>query len=229
MRAVLVIFLVFVGSALAGPFCPGEDCQRFGNGTINKATCDKCKAKPVSHFKCGVFYEDLTRRRPLTWIGAIPDALNKNNKDKWSEILGPNAGPDDFSGFSCDASTDTRANSRCYTILSPLASKALDTCEDTLLNSRAISRKDTLGNTLCDQAIRFLKPTRRWKKQNIGTLGLKNQKMIFYYSACGGDWKPIHDSATNAPLRVETLLCCRPDGTYEPCDGSTDFTRSCPQ
>merc|ERR1712083_190940 len=111
--------------------------------------------------------------------------------------------------------------------LSPLASKELDTCEDTLLNSRTVSKKDTLGNTLCDQAIRFLKPTRKWKKQNIGTLGLRNQKMIFYYSACGSDWKPIHDSATNEPLRVETLLCCKPDGTYEPCDGSTDFTRGC--
>lgn len=228
MKYSLVVVFLFVGSVLAGPFCPGEKCDKDSSGKIIKATCDKCKAKQASHFKCGVFYKDLTRRRPLTWIGAIPDVLNSDNEDSWTEILGPSADPEDFSRFPCDNSTDIRANSRCYTILSPLANKELDTCEDTLLNSR-VPKKDTLGNSLCDQAIRFLKPTRRWKKQKIGTEGLKNQQMSFYYSACGGDWKPVHDTATGAPLEVDSDLCCQPSGLYEPCDGTTDYTKSCPQ
>merc|ERR1712020_878340 len=75
MRTSLVTLLWLVALASA-KFCPGE---KNGN---------KCVAGDHS-YKCAVFFEDLTPKRNLTWIGALPDALKKaRNKaevaDSWS-------------------------------------------------------------------------------------------------------------------------------------------------
>merc|ERR1712110_1362242 len=51
---------------------------------------DRCNAKQ-SQYKCGVFYKDLLKSRPLTYIGALPDDLTDKNKGSWQAILGPNA------------------------------------------------------------------------------------------------------------------------------------------
>ena len=63
-------------------------------------------------YKCGVFFEDLTSRKPITWLGALPDALKKVKKDDYQEILGDNITPESFKNFNCDT---TAANARCYT------------------------------------------------------------------------------------------------------------------
>merc|ERR1739848_804970 len=70
--------LISVGllAMTSAKFCPGE---KNGN---------KCVAGKDS-YKCAVFFEDLTSSRPLTWIGALPDALKKaRNKAEIAEILG---------------------------------------------------------------------------------------------------------------------------------------------
>merc|ERR1712061_289705 len=70
---VIVISLVAVASS---KFCPGE---RAGN---------KCAAGDNS-YKCAVFFENLTPGRPLTWIGALPDALKKaTSQEEVRDILG---------------------------------------------------------------------------------------------------------------------------------------------
>jgi len=68
-------------------------------------------------YKCAVFFENLTSKRPLTWIGALPDALRKaKNKDEAKEILGADVTEESFNNFpSCEASA---ANARCYTTVS---------------------------------------------------------------------------------------------------------------
>merc|ERR1712203_917673 len=83
-------------------FCPGE---RAGN---------KCAAGDNS-YKCAVLFENLTPGRPLTWIGALPDALKKaTSQEEVRDILGADVTPESFSGLpTCDNKT---ANARCYTI-----------------------------------------------------------------------------------------------------------------
>ena len=62
-------------------------------------------------YKCGVFLEDLTESRHLTWLGALPDALKRVSKEEYREILGPGIEPESFENFNCDI---TAANARCY-------------------------------------------------------------------------------------------------------------------
>ena len=68
-------------------------------------------------YKCSVFFENLTPRRPLTWIGALPDALKKaKNQKEITEILGADVTAESFNNFpDCQASA---ANARCYTTVS---------------------------------------------------------------------------------------------------------------
>ena len=63
-------------------------------------------------YKCGVFFEDLTTNKPITWLGALPDALKKVKKEDYQEILGENITPGSFKNFTCNA---VAANARCYT------------------------------------------------------------------------------------------------------------------
>jgi len=72
-------------------------------------------------YKCAVFFENLTPNRPLTWIGALPDALKKaKNQDEVEEILGENVTEESFEQLD-DCSTVT-ANARCYAIVSKIDS-----------------------------------------------------------------------------------------------------------
>lgn len=68
-------------------------------------------------YKCAVFFENLTSRRKLTWIGALPDALRKaKDKAEVAEILGAEVTAESFSNFpSCK---DSAANARCYATVS---------------------------------------------------------------------------------------------------------------
>jgi len=68
-------------------------------------------------YKCAVFFENLTSKRKLTWIGALPDALRKaKNKKEAAEILGADVTEASFSNFTSCA--DTTANARCYATVS---------------------------------------------------------------------------------------------------------------
>ena len=62
-------------------------------------------------YKCGVFMENLTTTRPITWLGALPDALGRVQQEDYQEILGANVTPESFKHFNCDV---TAANASCY-------------------------------------------------------------------------------------------------------------------
>merc|ERR1711862_129601 len=135
--AVIVAGLVAASNA---KFCPGE---KDGN---------KCAAGENS-YKCAVFFENLTSKRPLTWIGALPDALRKaKNKQEAAEILGEDVTEESFNNFpGCQ---EAAANARCYTTLNKQSKVALDTCDRNLINT---SGSETIGDYLCKQVKRWLR------------------------------------------------------------------------
>merc|ERR1712038_32135 len=171
-------------------FCPKE----------NKG--DRCIAQE-NQYKCGVFSKELTRR-PLTYIGILPDALTDDNQESWQAILGPQAKPSSFENFDCKKDADKRANSRCYSILNGLANKDLDSCGDSLFNSKG-SGGANMGDTLCKQIHAFLKriPNRRDEVYNNG---IKDQEITFQYSQCGNDWTTVNSKG--APLTTKHKVCC---------------------
>ena len=68
-------------------------------------------------YKCAVFFGNLTESRPLTWIGALPDALSKaSSPEEAKAILGADVTEESFEDLpNCD---DVTANARCYAIVS---------------------------------------------------------------------------------------------------------------
>jgi len=224
---VLLLSLALMVASTQAAFCP-------------KDKGDRCRADRES-YKCGVFYKKLIPSRRLIWIGALPDALDKDNQDDWKEILGPNASNDSFSGpqhIQCTNPERAKrtANSRCYTILNDLANTRLDSCGSTVLNSRSSSRKKkSIGDSLCEVALRFLKQTRKWTTENMERNGFRNQKLTFQYSYCnqGNPWQPVKSGGRN--LEVAQELCCHGPGNTDPalqnkyynCDGTPIAAKGC--
>merc|ERR1712141_201469 len=196
---VMIASLVAVSQA---KFCPGE---RGGN---------KCVAGDNA-YKCAVFFENLTPKRDLTWIGALPDALKKaTNQEEVRAILGADVTPASFNELStCDAKT---ANARCYTILDRQKSIALDSCDRNLINTRG---SETIGDYLCGQVRRWLRRSSDFKEN-----GIRDLRLPFYYSACNEEWTPITDGSKD--LYFDEELCCDPNGKFFRCDGS-DYNKTC--
>merc|ERR1712179_777559 len=168
MKSSLVLLCVVLAIVQA-KFCPKEENR------------NQCVAGEGA-YKCAVFFENLTSKRKLTWIGALPDALKKaKNEEEVADILGADVTEESFNNFpSCD---DRTANARCYTTLNKQAGVKLDSCD-----------------------------------------GIRDLKLPFYYSTCGGDWTPV--SSNGKDLYAEEPLCCHPDGTHFNCDEST-INKSC--
>merc|ERR1712073_117070 len=144
-----VITLALVAAA-AAKFCPGEK---------NK---NRCVAGDTA-YKCAVFFGNLTESRPLTWIGALPDALSKaSSPEEAKAILGADVTEESFEDLpNCD---DVTANARCYAILDGQKDIKLDSCDRNLINTRGSQ-----------------------------TIGIRDLRLPFYYSACNRDWTPITD------------------------------------
>jgi len=166
-------------------------------------------------YKCAVFFENLTSKRPLTWIGALPDALKKaKNKKEAKEILGADVTEESFNNFpGCEADA---ANARCYTTLNKQKSVPLDSCDRNLINT---SGSQTIGDYLCGQVRRWLR-----KDADFKANGIRDLKLPFYYSACGENWTPVSDGGQ--ALYADEPLCCNPDGTFFRCSGEP-FNESC--
>merc|ERR1719450_1632216 len=78
MRHLLVFSLLLTVVQLKRPFCPGD-------GKPGKPP--KCQSRD-NQYKCGVFLEALITEHPITWLGALPDALKKVTPAEYKEILG---------------------------------------------------------------------------------------------------------------------------------------------
>jgi len=191
-----------LAAAASSKFCPGE---RGGN---------QCVAGDNA-YKCAVFFENLTPKRPLTWIGALPDALEKaTNQEEVKDILGADVTRESFDDLpTCEGKT---ANARCYTILDRQTDLALDSCDKNLINTRG---SQTIGDYLCGQVRRWLRRSDDFKAN-----GIRDLKLPFYYSACNGEWTPISNNGDD--LYFKEPLCCSPEGSFFRCDGS-DYNSAC--
>merc|ERR1711877_78407 len=197
-----ILFMLVTAAAATGKFCPGEISR------------NQCRAGNNA-YKCAVFFENLTSKRPLTWIGALPDALKKTkNRQEAQEILGADVTEESFNNFpGCQASA---ANARCYTTLNKQRSTPLDSCDRNLINT---SGSETIGDYLCKQVRRWLR-----KDDNFKANGIRDLKLPFYYSACNGNWTPVNSNGLN--LYADEPLCCNPDGTFFRCNGAP-FNQFC--
>merc|ERR1712059_34185 len=190
-------------------FCPRE---RDG---------DQCRANSTQ-FKCGVFFADLTESRPLTWLGALPDALDKVDKKDYEEdyekILGKKFNRLSFERSDCK---DVTVNSRCFAMMSKVINEDMDTCGKNLLTIKA---EQTMGDYLCGQVKRWLRRDSAFKADGRDNIGIS-----FAYSACGGPWSTVVSQKPNAepvPLATKEPLCCDRFGKFKRCDG-TAFRSNC--
>merc|ERR1739848_384453 len=150
-----LVLLCVVLAIVQAKFCPGE---KNGN---------QCKAGEDA-YKCAVFFENLTSKRKLTWIGALPDALKKaKNKKEAEEILGADVTEDSF--YNITSCADKTANARCYTTLKKQSSVKLDSCDRNLINT---SGSQTIGDYLCAQVKRWLRNSSSFKADGIRDLNL---------------------------------------------------------
>jgi len=92
----------------------------------------------------------------------------------------------------------------------------MDSCGKNLVNANG---EGTAGDYLCKQVKRWLR-----KSEDFKANGKRDIKIAFHYSECGGDWTPV--TSDGEQLYAKELLCCKPDGTFERCNGE-DFTKSC--
>merc|ERR1712179_743607 len=152
MKSSLVLLCVVLAIVQA-KFCPKEE-----NG-------NQCVAGEGA-YKCAVFFENLTSKRKLTWIGALPDALKKaKNQEEIAEILGEDVTEGSFKDLAtCDGRT---ANARCYTILDRQRKMPLDSCDRNLINTRG---SETVGDYLCGQVRRWLRRSASFKASGIREL-----------------------------------------------------------
>jgi len=115
---------------------------------------------------------------------------------------------------NCDSQ---EANRKCYILMDQIKDNKLDSCEKTLGN---LDGKNTIGNQLCDQAIRFL------KNRNLDTsLGIQNLELVFSYSDCKKPWTSV-TSDQIGELSLNEKLCCNADGSFYRCNGGS-FNKSC--
>merc|ERR1711862_144506 len=122
------------------------------------------------HYKCGVFFQDITSRVPLAWLGALPDSLGKNEQAQSEADL-------EYKGCG-----DKYANARCYELFDNITKLDLESCDKWWLHRPS----KTHGDYLCGQARRWLRKDPSFKKS-----GRDNIEVVFMYSECGNDWTEI--------------------------------------
>jgi len=215
-------------------FCPLE---RLSNGSPNKCISHS------SQYKCGVFYKNLPGRvdpngnsEPLTWIGALPDVLNKpkiQNSDEIRETFG-NLKKKQFRIKSvCDEHNgEIVGNARCYAAMSKASKIHLDECTKTIVN---VDGQQTLGDVLCDD-IDFFYENGYFNTPNAPDT-LLDIEITFQYSVCGGPWTQVANNETlsdgtftSDPLEAPEKLCCQRNGSgklrFRRCD-LTAFNTVC--
>lgn len=215
-------------------FCPLE---RIVDGTANK-----CVSNP-SQYKCGVFYKNLPGRvnpsgvsESLTWIGALPDVLNKpkiQNSQEIKETFG-NLKKKQFRIKSvCDGDNGpTVGNARCYAAMSKASQINMDQCTKTIVNEDG---KETIGDVLCETIDSFYE--NGYFSTTTAPDTLDDIEITFQYSVCGGPWTQVANNETlsngieiSNALEAPEKLCCQRDGTgklrFRRCDGS-DFNSVC--
>jgi len=197
-------------------FCPVE---------TNK---DRCRSKDKA-YKCGLFFKNLNPDGDLTYIGSVPEALQKAKDEGASEedvthILGSALTVNDYSDIEC---SDTLINHHCAAQMDT-ATGDLDKCtKSTLLQDWKEDAKEITGDTLCALVHKYYDANKLKDKSghdDYTANGKDNIEVTYMYSMCGGDWKEVKDKETK--LMAGEPLCCTNKGKFKRCDGS-DFKKTC--
>ena len=221
------------------PFCLSKyfpiitkKIQIFCDRDVSK--CISVHLDDASQFKCAIMYEDLPRAnnpsktRPLTWLGALPDALRKESiqnsedpelKASFGNIeaksfwwrLSQYSSATEFEKERCNA---VHASAKCYASMIDPALKKLDSCAANIINEEG---KQTFGDSLCQNLYdnKFITP-------EMGKI--EDIKVGMHYSYCGGRWEPVQSEGEQ--LTLSEKLCCKPDQEddtkyrFYRCDGS---------
>lgn len=254
---VVVCFAVFAASVY------GELCRKFEkpeNDVCDRKFCplerivdgapNKCISSP-KQYKCGVFYKNLPGRvdpngnfEPLTFIGSLPDALNKKkiqNSAEIRETFGDLKKKNFLIPDACEESRvfgngkgNTVANSRCYIAMIKASKIKFDECTKTIVNEDG---RETIGDVLCDT----IDDRYAGGYFGIGASApdsIDNIEITFQYSQCLGPWTQVANNetvngniiTTSTPLNAPEKLCCQRDGSgklrFRRCDG-TSFNSVC--
>jgi len=240
---VVVCFAVFAASVY------GELCRKFEkpeNDVCDRKFCplerivdgapNKCISSP-KQYKCGVFYKNLPGRvdpngnfEPLTFIGSLPDVLNKpkiQNSAEIRETFGDLKKKQFRIPKDCEAGKGpTVGNARCYAAMSKASKIKLDECTKTIVNEDG---RETIGDVLCETIDE--RYAAGYFSSTTAPDTLDDIEIGFQYSQCGGPWTQVANNITRngiiesyAPLEAPEKLCCQRDGSgklrFRRCDGS---------
>jgi len=222
-------------------FCPLERLV----GPENNKRPNKC----ISHrtqYKCGVFYKNLPGRvnpqnepESLTWIGALPDVLNKpkiQNSQEIRETFGNLRKKqfrieDECNVTNPDADPEIVGNARCYAAMAKASEIKMDECTKTIVNEDG---RETIGDVLCETIDTFV--DNGYFRTRAKPDRYNDIEITFQYSVCGGPWTQVANNETlsdgtekSTPLEAPEKLCCeRLDGKlrFRRCDG-TAFNSVC--
>jgi len=197
-------------------FCPVE---------TNK---DRCRSKDKA-YKCGLFFKNLNPNGDLTYIGSVPEALEKAMDEGVSEedvttILGSALTAKDYSDIEC---SDSLVNDKCAAQMDS-ATRDFDECtKSTFLKDWKEDAKETTGDALCTMVHEYYVANQLKDKSghdDYTANGKDNIEVTYMYSMCGGDWTEVKDKETK--LMAGEQLCCTNKGKFKRCDGS-DFKKTC--
>jgi len=219
-------------------FCPLERIGEDGKP-------NRCRANN-RQYKCGVFYKNLPGRvdpngnfESLTFIGSLPDALNKKkiqNSPEIRETFGDLKKKSFLIKERCENGTgNSVANSRCYIAMIKASKIKFDECTKTIVNEDG---RETIGDVLCDT----IDDRYAGGYFGIGATApdsIDNIEITFQYSQCLGPWIQVANNETvqetgiitsSTPLNAPEKLCCQRDGSgklrFRRCDG-TSFNSVC--
>jgi len=239
---VVVCFAIFAASVTAelcrkfekpeNPTCDRKFCplERLVEGIPNKCTSNKAQ------YKCGVFYKNLAGRvdpngnfEPLTFIGALPDVLNKpkiQNSAEIRETFGDLKKKQFRIQDECEEGEgELIGNARCYAAMSKASKIKLDECTKTIVNEDG---RETIGDVLCETIDE--RYTAGYFSSTTAPDSIDDIEIGFQYSQCGGPWTQVANNEvvngvkTSTPLEAPEKLCCQRDGSgklrFRRCDGS---------
>jgi len=188
----------------SGKFCPLE---RDGN---------RCKSRPAQ-YKCGAFIDGVPNAQyDMSWIGAMPDALNKkavrNNPDIKATFNNVKRESFLFDDASTCAAREAFSNAGCIIAMSQVSKIPMDSCTQTIFNEDGAQ---TVGNLLCTNAY----------FANGNKLAPGPMNISFRKSTCGKDWENVVINKQGTPFVHTQQLCCEAGANgekavYKSCDGS---------
>jgi len=231
MKSFLILATVALAATVSAlPNKGGKLCKASDIRDVDE--CISVQLEDASQFKCAIMYQNLPttdgETQPLTWLGALPDALRKksimNSEDPELKASFGNieaksfwwrlGAYDDKKKFEEERCNKVHASAKCYAAMIDPAEKSLDKCAVNIINEEG---KQTFGDSLCQNLYdnKFITP-------DMGSI--KDIEVGMHYSYCGEPWQKVESEGVQ--LTLKEPLCCQQDASdsskykFYRCDGS---------